>query len=253
MNIYYQILLLKGFEQISIGPFPDGAGAVIKFSKTRDDDGFDIWILLSYFLHRIDSVAALAEKQIHYHYVVTAGRITHSLLAGGDLVRARINGSVTLSQVLERGCALVIAGVRRGTHVDIDPSVEGLSVEADPDRLVQVIVNLVQNACDAVRDRLLGRVRIWATHEADGMIAIRVEDNGPGIAPEVENRLFEPFATTKPSGEGTGLGLYTSYMLVRAMHGTLALENRREGGASAVVRLPKARDSHSGSIQEVAS
>jgi signal transduction histidine kinase len=181
------------------------------------------------------------------------GRITHSLLAGGDLVRARIDGSVTLSQVLERGCALVIAGARRSTHVDIDPSVEGISVEADPDRLLQVIVNLVQNACDAVRDRLLGRVRILATHEPDGMIALRVEDNGPGIAPEVETRLFEPFATTKPSGEGTGLGLYTSYMLVRAMHGTLELENRREGGASAIVRLPKARDSRGGSIREVAS
>jgi two-component system, NtrC family, sensor kinase len=65
--------------------------------------------------------------------------------------------------------------------------------------------------------------------------------------------LFEPFATTKPSGEGTGLGLYTSYMLVRAMHGTLVLENRREGGASAVVRLRMTRDSRSGPIREVAS
>jgi C4-dicarboxylate-specific signal transduction histidine kinase len=185
------------------------------------------------------------------------GRITHALLAGGDLVRARIDGSVTLSQVVERGCALVIAGVRRSTHVDVDPSVEGISVEADPDRLVQVIVNLVQNACDAVRDRTLGRVRILATHEPEGKISIHVEDNGPGIAPEVENRLFEPFATTKPTGEGTGLGLYTSYMLVRAMHGTLTLENRSEGGATAVVRLPRARDSlvprSGGSLQEVAS
>ncbi|HKP59118.1 MAG TPA: ATP-binding protein [Polyangiales bacterium] len=181
------------------------------------------------------------------------GRITHALLAGGDLVRARIDGSVTLSQVLERGCALVIAGARRSTRVDIEPSVEGISVEADSDRLVQVVVNLVQNACDAVRDRLLGRVRILATHEPEGMIAIRVEDNGPGIAPEVATRLFEPFATTKPSGEGTGLGLYTSYMLVRAMHGTLTLENRREGGAAAIVRLRTARDSRSGPIRVVAS
>ncbi len=181
------------------------------------------------------------------------GRITHALLAGGDLVRARIDGSVTLSQVLERGCALVIAGARRTTRVDIDPSVEGISVEADADRLVQVIVNLVQNACDAVRERMLGRVRILAELEPEGMIAIRVEDNGPGIATEVATRLFEPFATTKPSGEGTGLGLYTSYMLVRAMHGTLTLENRREGGAAAIVRLRSARDSRSGPIREVAS
>jgi two-component system C4-dicarboxylate transport sensor histidine kinase DctB len=170
------------------------------------------------------------------------GRITHSLLAGGDLVRARIDGSVTLSAALERGCALVLAGARRSTGVDIDPSVESISVAADPDRLVQVIVNLVQNASDAVRERLGGRVRISAQKESSGLVAIRVEDDGPGIAEAIQSRLFEPFATTKPQGEGTGLGLYTSYMLVQAMHGSLSLENRREGGACATLRLPLARE-----------
>jgi C4-dicarboxylate-specific signal transduction histidine kinase len=169
------------------------------------------------------------------------GRITHSLLAGGDLVRARIDGSVTLSAALERGCALVLAGARQSTRVDIDPSVERIAVVADSDRLVQVIVNLVQNASDAVRERS-GRVRISAHKEPDAWVAIRVEDEGPGIAPSMEQRLFEPFATTKPPGEGTGLGLYTSYMLVQAMHGSLTLENRREGGACATLRLPLARE-----------
>ncbi|HEY2734835.1 MAG TPA: ATP-binding protein, partial [Polyangiales bacterium] len=170
------------------------------------------------------------------------GRITHALLAGGDLVRARIDGAVTLSAALERGCALVLAGARRTTHVEIDPSVERISVVADPDRLVQVIVNLVQNASDAVRERAGGRVRIAARREPSGQVAIRVEDDGPGIAVAIQARLFEPFATTKPQGEGTGLGLYTSYMLVQAMHGSLVLENRREGGACATLRLPLARE-----------
>jgi C4-dicarboxylate-specific signal transduction histidine kinase len=170
------------------------------------------------------------------------GRITHALLAGGDLVRARIDGAVTLSAALERGCALVLAGARRTTRVDIDPSVERISVVADPDRLVQVIVNLVQNASDAVRENAGGRVRIAAYKESNGHVAIRVEDDGPGISAAMQARLFEPFATTKPQGEGTGLGLYTSYMLVQAMHGTLALENRREGGACATLRLPLARE-----------
>ena len=170
------------------------------------------------------------------------GRITHALLAGGDLVRARIDGSVTLSAALERGCALVLAGTRRNIGVDIDRSVERISVEADPDRLVQVIVNLVQNAADAVRDRLGGRVWISAHAETSGMVAIRVEDDGPGISAAVQSRLFEPFATTKPQGEGTGLGLYTSYMLAQAMRGSLSLENRREGGACATLRLPLARE-----------
>lgn len=170
------------------------------------------------------------------------GRITQSLLAGGDLVRARIDGAVTLSAALERGCALVLAGARRSTRVEIDPSVERVSVAADPDRLVQVIVNLVQNACDAVRERVDGRIRISAQLEAGGEVAISVEDDGPGISEAIRQRLFEPFATTKPQGEGTGLGLYTSYMLVKAMRGTLTLENRREGGACAILRLPRGRE-----------
>jgi signal transduction histidine kinase len=169
------------------------------------------------------------------------GRITHSLLAGGDLVRAQIDGSVPLSAVLERGRALVLAGARAGSRVDIDASVDGVAVTADPDRLLQVIVNLVQNAADAVRARPNGLVTIAVVDEVAGDVAIHVDDNGPGISPNIRARLFEPFATTKPQGEGTGLGLYTSYMLVQGMHGTLTLDDRNEGGTRATLRLPRGR------------
>ena len=77
-----------------------------------------------------------------------------------------------------------------------------------------------------------------AARATDQQVIITVEDDGPGLDAALQGRLFEPFTTTKPPGEGTGLGLYTSYMLVRAMHGTLALENRAEGGARALLTLP---------------
>jgi len=86
-------------------------------------------------------------------------------------------------------------------------------------------------------------------------VSIAVEDDGPGIDPRVQGRLFEPFTTTKPPGEGTGLGLYTSYMLVRAMQGSLALENRSSGGTRALVKLPldsAARGEHAGEREVVA-
>jgi C4-dicarboxylate-specific signal transduction histidine kinase len=70
------------------------------------------------------------------------------------------------------------------------------------------------------------------------VVEIIVEDEGAGIDPTIEGRLFEPFATTKPPGEGTGLGLYASYMLVQTMGGDLTIENRDEGGAAARLRLP---------------
>jgi C4-dicarboxylate-specific signal transduction histidine kinase len=102
---------------------------------------------------------------------------------------------------------------------------------------VQVLVNLLQNAYDAVRDRAHARVSIRA--EVSGEYAlVLIEDDGPGIAEDVRARLFEPFATNKP--QGTGLGLYTSFMLARAMGGDLWLDPRPEGGTVATLRLPRA-------------
>lgn len=166
------------------------------------------------------------------------GRITHSLLTGGTLPRLRLSSAAPLLPIVKRAQALVFAGVREGgPDLDVSESVRGLSVVADPDRLLQVLVNLLQNALDASREA--GRQSVSLSAKKRGsVVEIIVEDEGPGIDPEIEGRLFEPFATTKPPGEGTGLGLYASYMLVQTMGGDLTIENRDRGGASARVRLP---------------
>lgn len=170
------------------------------------------------------------------------GRITQSLLAGGDLVTTRVSGNVPLSAVVERACALVFAGSRAPVALAVDPGLAGLHIAIDSERLIQVLVNLLSNAHDAVREQGGGAVNIAARRLGPGPGAGRVEitvaDDGPGIDDDIHGRLFEPFATTKPPGEGTGLGLYTSYMLVRAMHGTLELSRRPEGGTLARLELP---------------
>lgn len=170
------------------------------------------------------------------------GRIAQALLAGGDLVRVRIGGSVSLGAMVERSAALVFAGVRGGPALTLDSSLDGLRLRCDQDRLVQVLVNLLQNAHDALRGQpdnaRGGAITVRAQRESTGEVCIEVEDDGPGIDARVQGRLFEPFTTTKPPGEGTGLGLYTSYMLVRSMHGSLALEPRPQGGTRALLRLP---------------
>jgi C4-dicarboxylate-specific signal transduction histidine kinase len=169
------------------------------------------------------------------------GRITQGLLTGGDVVRAEIEGAVPLAAVVERARALVFAGMRRAPPVEIGDGVDRLSVVGDRDRLVQVMVNLLQNAYDAVREKQDGRVYVSARYDdADQRVSLIIEDDGPGIPASVRDRMFEPFATTKPPGEGTGLGLYTSYMLVRAMSGTIVLEDREGGGTRARVVLQAA-------------
>jgi C4-dicarboxylate-specific signal transduction histidine kinase len=171
------------------------------------------------------------------------GRITHSLLTGGTLPQLRLNSSAPLLPIVERARALVFAGAREdGPELDISDSLQDLVVAADPDRLLQVLVNLIQNAADANREA--GRQCVWVSAQRRGSaVEIVVEDEGAGIHPDIEGHLFEPFATTKPPGEGTGLGLYASYMLVQTMGGDLTIENRDQRGASARVRLPAGAES----------
>jgi C4-dicarboxylate-specific signal transduction histidine kinase len=180
----------------------------------------------------IDESAALVHDE-----TLRLGRITQSLLAGGDLVRSKIEGDVPVAVVVERARALVFAGVRSGPKVVVGAGIDGLSVTADPDRLVQVLVNLLQNAHDAVRGESKATVTIRAEIAGEHALVL-IEDDGPGIAEEVRQRLFEPFATSKP--HGTGLGLYISFMLARAMGGDLYLDPRPVGGTVATLRLRRA-------------
>lgn len=167
------------------------------------------------------------------------GRITQGLLTGRDLTASNVESGVPLAAVVERARAIVFAGAREDIEVVIGEELSDHQVQADPDHLVQVMVNLLQNAKDAGREADGERVAVSARRNG-GLVEILIDDDGPGVPDEIKGRLFEPFATTKPPGKGTGLGLYTSYMLVHAMRGTLALEDREVRGARAIVALPAA-------------
>jgi C4-dicarboxylate-specific signal transduction histidine kinase len=109
--------------------------------------------------------------------------------------------------------------------------------------LVQVLLNLLLNAADAVEEALPARrARIVVrARVVEGGVRLEVEDNGPGIRPEVLDKLFEPFFTTKPPGKGTGLGLALCREYVSRAGGTLVAENRAEGGARFVLEVPAGR------------
>ncbi|PZA11263.1 PAS domain-containing sensor histidine kinase [Rhodopseudomonas palustris] len=94
----------------------------------------------------------------------------------------------------------------------------------------QIMVNLVDNAIDALRGHAAPRIEISARRQ-DDEVAIAVADNGPGLPDGMIDKIFEPFFTTKPVGEGTGLGLWISYGIAREHGGTLAAANRNGGGA----------------------
>ncbi len=111
----------------------------------------------------------------------------------------------------------------------------------DRQGLLQAALNLVLNSLDAVEEaKLPGRVHVRSTCD-DRWVFVSVEDNGPGIPDDLRERIFDPFMSTKPVGQGTGLGLSVSRQLIRAGGGELSLMDRSGslGGALFVIRLPK--------------
>ena len=135
-----------------------------------------------------------------------------------------------VSQALE-----LFAATHRGDARISASVVEVPPVRGDPVKIQQVILNLLQNAADALP--VGGRISI-ATRHSDGHSEIVVGDAGPGVPADVAARMFEPFFTTKP--EGTGLGLSIIRRIVEEHGGTIQHGTSPEGGAEFVVRLPLA-------------
>jgi C4-dicarboxylate-specific signal transduction histidine kinase len=114
-------------------------------------------------------------------------------------------------------------------------------VMADEGQIQQVLLNLVQNAHQAMAAHKGERVITVRVSERGGPnVRLEVLDSGPGIHPNVLPRIFEAFTTTKAPGEGTGLGLWVSYSIVEQHQGSLRAVNRPEGGAAFIVELPAA-------------
>ena len=136
---------------------------------------------------------------------------------------------------------VIVDGVRRELDVRIEVVVlpSSLCVLAQEEALGSVIINLMGNALDAMRDAPQRVLRVEARTRGDRVI-LTFEDTGPGIRADILPRLFEPFVTSKPAGTGLGLGLAISAQLVRAMDGTLRADNLPDGGACFVVDLPAA-------------
>jgi C4-dicarboxylate-specific signal transduction histidine kinase len=122
-------------------------------------------------------------------------------------------------------------------HIDVYPGLPKVPLASE--RLSQVLLNLILNAGDAVQGRPGARIDVVAQPSDEG-VTIRVEDNGPGVPPEVAGQIFEPFFTTKEVGKGTGLGLSVCQGLLGAAGGSLRLDSELSTGARFVVRLPAA-------------
>ena len=196
-----------------------------------------------------DELAALRKKLKIEALLADIGPLIDGTLEGAvrvsDIVKnlrrlsfsqANGRGQFEVDRVLETAVRWAVRPKQTRTEIRIDIEPD-LVVSGNEGQVHQVIVNLVDNAMDAMRDVAAPELSVRAFRDGDD-IRIEIADNGPGIANDILDRIFEPFFTTKRVGEGTGLGLWISYGIVREHGGELRADNRPEGGARFSFALP---------------
>jgi len=179
--------------------------------------------------HDLDRISAQAQR---------AAKIVQNLLTFARQRKAD-RQRVSINDIVERVAELRAYQLRMdNVEVVLDLEDGPLETVADGDQLQQVMLNLVNNAHDAIRSaREAGEIRI-VTRQRGQRIVVSCRDNGPGLSAEVKRHLFEPFYTTKDVGEGTGLGLSICYGIVSEHQGRIWAESEEGVGTTFYVELP---------------
>ena len=173
-------------------------------------------------------------------------KITQAILKFGrksEPEKKRVNLAELLPDIL---AMIEKTATVNGIRIQTDIGDQAYAVEGDPAQLQQVLLNLINNAMDAViRKHGIsgGHVTIRIEKNREGTIHLQVGDNGEGINEENLKKIFTPFFTTKPVGEGTGLGLSICYGIISSMNGSLKVNSRPGSGTTFTVELPSSPDS----------
>jgi len=207
----------------------------------------------------LDDVYQNNEK-IKYHGkradAIVKGMLLHSRISGGQKELTDINALA--DEYLRLSCHACLSG-RQGMRArdkafnvelqtDFDPSIEKLNII--PQDIGRVLLNLYNNAFYAVNEKLKPGIEHFKpvvsvkTESQNGGIKITVKDNGNGIPERLLDKIFQPFFTTKPTGQGTGLGLSLAYDIVKSHGGEIKVESKEGKGTDFIIQLPITPISH---------
>jgi len=186
-------------------------------------------------------------EKIHHHGKradgIVKGMLQHSRTGSGQMEPTDINALCDeYLRLSYHGLRAKDKSFNSKFETDFDPAVGKVNVL--PQDLGRVILNLINNAFYAVTERKkksetgYDPIVSISTRQENGTILINVKDNGMGIPRQVLDKIFQPFFTTKPTGQGTGLGLSLSYDIVKAHGGEIVVETTEGEGTSFRIQLP---------------
>ncbi len=142
-----------------------------------------------------------------------------------------------INHLVEEAGALALVGSRdRGIKSVFEFGTENSVVFGDRVQIQQVLINLIRNAMEAMRDSPTRELVVRTRAISPERLAVEVEDTGPGIAEEIEAKLFQPFVTTKANGMGVGLSI--SRRIIESHGGELTVSRNEAGGATFAIELP---------------
>jgi two-component system cell cycle sensor histidine kinase/response regulator CckA len=256
-------------EDATISPVRDHTGAVAYFVAVKRDVTHEL-ALRAQLEHaqKMEAVGRLAGGVAHDFNNVLQAMLSHiSLLRARVADEKAMASAEELGELVRRGAALTrqlllfsrretakierldLGGavrdamgmlrrlVRENVRFELDLAERPLPIEADRGQIDQVLMNLLVNASDAMPK---GGLVVVSTAAEGENVVLRVADDGPGVPETLRSRIFEPFFTTKSTGTGTGLGLAVVHGIVAQHGGTIEVTETPGGGATFVVRLPRA-------------
>lgn len=212
-----------------------------------------------------DRPQALRDLEEIHKSAQRATALTRQLLAFGR--RQPMDARVTnFNRIVQDNAEILSRLVGSAGKIELDLAKNLGNVRADPTQFQQVLLNLVINARDALRDN--GRITLSTAHRvvkasrrgtsgttdvpAGNYVTLTVKDNGTGMDAETQRHLFEPFFTTKPEGKGTGLGLALVYGIVQESNGYVTCHSAILAGSTFEILLPRVHEKEETTAEETA-
>ncbi len=229
--------ILQSSKMAAIGELAAGIAHEINNPLTAVIGFSELWLIKG-----VDDDKLRSDLGKIHEAGLKAAEIVKDLLCFSKDQKRIEKGPMLLNEAVESSLKLIRSYYEK-ENINLDEDLtSGLPhILGNLGQIQQVVLNLVSNARDAILESGRGGGIEVLTRGLDGRVVLEVSDNGPGIPDEIQDKIFEPFYTTKPPGKGTGLGLFIAYSIIKEHNGKISLRSQ-EGETTFIVELPVMAD-----------